>query len=580
MQTVKVAYFSMEIALENAIPTYSGGLGALAGDTVRAAADEGLPLVAMTLLYRKGYFEQQLDQAGNQSERDVSWRPEDRLEPIGMVAEVMLQGRRVKIQAWRYQVQGLSSRKIPVYLLDTDLPENSAYDRTLTDHLYGGDERYRLCQEAILGLGGIRALERIGYTGVQSYHLNEGHSALLTLALLERRLGSADLRQASGADIEAIRERCVFTTHTPVPAGHDHFALQLTREVLGDNLAGTLEATHCCPAGMLNMTYLALRFARYINGVAMHHGEISHDMFPGYSIRAITNGVHAVTWTSPAFRELYDRLTPEWRHDNQYLRYAAGIPLEEIQQAHARSKGALLDVVRQRMGVQLDPGILTIGFARRATGYKRADLIFFDLDRLREIGRAGRLQLLFAGKAHAEDAEGKAMIRRIFEAAAKLRGAVEVIYIPGYDLQWGQWLTSGADVWLNTPHRPFEASGTSGMKAALNGVPSLSVPDGWWYEGHFEGTTGWDIGHKELPEDHTDEAFSLYDKLERVILPLYSGRPLAFAEVMRSTIALNGSFFNTQRMLSQYKLNAYALGQSTAQPSSPPAAPPTTRAAA
>lgn len=560
MVNAQIAYFSMEIALESSIPTYSGGLGVLAGDVLRSAGDLGVPMVAVTLVHRKGYFRQRLDEKGNQTEDDATWQPEKVLEPVEPTASVTVEGRGVRIRAWRFTVEGVTGHQVPVYLLDTNLPSNSPWDQTLTDHLYGGDEHYRICQEVVLGIGGVRMLQALGYRELQSYHMNEGHSAFLALGLLEQRLGRPDLRTATEADIEAIRERCVFTTHTPVPAGHDQFPRSLMRQVLGDERAEVLEVTHCCPENSLNMTYLALRFSRYINGVAMHHGEISHDMYPNYPVRAITNGVHAVTWTSPPFCALYDRHIPEWRRDNQYLRYAVGIPLEEIAEAHRQAKWALLEEIRKTTGVQLDARAITLGFARRAASYKRADLLFSNLDRLKWIAtRAGPLQMIFAGKAHPRDDDGKGSIRRVFEAAQKLSGNIAVTYVPDYDMRWGQLITGGVDLWLNTPHRPYEASGTSGMKAALNGVPSLSVPDGWWYEGHFEGVTGWDIGHEELIDDPAAEAASLYDKLELVILPMFYTRPNPFVEVMRSTIALNGAFFNAQRMLSQYALNAYSL---------------------
>ncbi len=559
MQKARIAYFSMEIALESAIPTYSGGLGVLAGDTLRAAADLELPMVGITLVHRKGYFRQQLDQAGNQHEEDAAWEPERRLEAVEATAAVTIEGRTAHIRAWRFPVKGITGYTVPVYLLDTNLPENSPWDRTLTDHLYGGDEHYRISQEVILGIGGVRVLRALKYNELGSYHMNEGHSAFLALALLERQLGNAELHTATEKDIEAVREQCVFTTHTPVPAGHDQFPRSLMRQVLGPARAGVLEATRCCPENLLNMTLLALRFSRYINGVAMHHGQISHDMYPNYPVRAITNGVHAVTWTAAPFRELYDRHIPEWRHDNRYLRYAVGVPLDEIEQAHKQAKSALLEEIKRATGVQLNPEVMTLGFARRAATYKRTDLVFSNLERLRWIAsRVGRLQMVYSGKAHPHDEGGKALIRRVFEAAAELQGSIEIVYVPDYDMRWGQVITSGVDVWLNTPHRPYEASGTSGMKAALNGVPSLSVPDGWWYEGHFEGVTGWDIGHEELSDDRAAEAASLYDKLELVVLPMFYGRPNSFTELMRSTIALNGSFFNAQRMVSQYLLNAYA----------------------
>ena len=557
----KVAYFSMEIALDPAIPTYSGGLGVLAGDTLRAAADLGAPMVAVTLLHRKGYFRQRLDRTGNQTENAEVWHPEEMLERLDPVVTVTLEGRPVQVRAWQFAVKGVRGHTVPVYLLDTGVGENSPWDQTLTDSLYAGDLRYRLCQEAILGMGGVEMLRALGHAGVESYHMNEGHSALLTLALLERRLEGSGLQAATEQDVEAIRRKCIFTTHTPVPAGHDRFPRELVRQALGEERMAALEATPCLPDSALNMTFLALRLSHYVNGVAMQHGEVSRGMFPHYPINAITNGVHAVTWTSPPFRELYDRHIAGWRQDNLYLRYAVGISLEDIRAAHAMAKRELLQRVQRMVGVALDEKVFTIGFARRAATYKRADLLFSDADRLRRMAlEVGPFQVIYGGKAHPHDEGGKALIRRVFEAGEALKGAVPVVYVENYDMRWGQLLTSGVDVWLNTPRRPQEASGTSGMKAALNGVPSFSVLDGWWVEGHVEGVTGWSIGSRQEPaEDQSSEVTSLYDKLERSILPLFYGRPLGYAEVMRATIALNGGFFNTQRMVQQYLANAYPL---------------------
>ena len=553
----KVAYFSMEIALDPAIPTYSGGLGVLAGDTLRAAADLGHALVAVTLLHRKGYFQQHLDQWGNQTETPVTWSPDELLEPCEPVVTIKIEDRPVNIRAWLYRVEGESPSQIPVLLLDTNLPENSPWDRTLTDYLYGGDQHYRLCQEAVLGIGGIEMLNALGHHGISSYHMNEGHSALLTLALLEHRLASAGLGSTSEQDIDAVRKKCIFTTHTPVPAGHDQFPWDMVEHVLGAERTGVLRGSLCCNES-LNMTFLALRLSRYVNGVAMQHGEVSRGMFPRYPINAITNGVHAGTWTSAPLKELFDRHIAGWRRDNNYLRYAISIPLDEIRAAHSVAKRDLVQRVRKLTGVPLDDKAFTIGFARRAATYKRADLLFSDLERLKRLSRdVGSIQIVYGGKAHPNDGGGKAIIRRIFESAKALDAAVRVAYVENYDMRWGQFLTSGVDLWLNTPMRPQEASGTSGMKAALNGVPSFSVLDGWWVEGHIEGVTGWAIGDGQEHIDSSREASMLYDKLERIIMPLFYGRPLGYAEVMRSAIALNGGFFNTQRMLSQYITNAY-----------------------
>ncbi len=555
----KIAYFSMEIALEPQIPTYSGGLGMLAGDTLRSAADLAIPMVAVTLLHRRGYFIQRLDPRGSQSELPVGWEPERALEPVEPVVSVNIEGRTVHVRAWRYEVRGIAGLSVSVYLLDTALDDNSPWDRSLTDQLYGGDAHYRLCQEVVLGLGGARMLRAVGFHAIEKYHMNEGHSALLILDLLESSTGERGIGAARSADVDRVRPRCVFTTHTPVPAGHDRFSNDLVRKVLGEDYAAALEASNCLHHGELNMTYLALRASDYINGVAMQHGEVSRGMFPNYPISAITNGVHAGTWTAPPMGELYDRHIPAWRRDETYLRYAKSIPVEEILEAHALAKAELLDEVRQATGVELAREVMTLGFARRASTYKRADLFFANIGRLKWIARnTGPLQVIFGGKAHPRDEPGKQLIQRIFAAAEALGADVKVVYVENYDMRWGQLLTSGVDLWMNTPQIPQEASGTSGMKAAINGVPSFSVLDGWWVEGHLEGVTGWSIGHgRGFEEDFAAEVDSLYDKLESLILPTFYGRPLAYGDVMRSAIALNGSFFNTRRMIFQYVNNAY-----------------------
>jgi starch phosphorylase len=557
--TDTIAYFSMEIGLDTAIPTYSGGLGVLAGDTLRAAADLGLPMVAVTLLHRHGYFRQHLDTAGNQLESRMVWDPEEVLEPLSPRVTIAIEGRSVQVCAWRYVVRGVFGHIVSVYFLDTDLEDNSPWDRTLTDDLYGGDSHYRLCQEVVLGLGGVMMLRALGYDRLQPYHMNEGHAALLTLALLQQQTADSGWYAVTDEDVEAVRQRCVFTTHTPVPAGHDRFPLHLVQQVLGRGWTAFLEKANCCLHGMLDMTYLALYFSRYVNGVAMRHRDVSRGMFPDYPIDAITNGVHAVTWTAMPFRNLYDHHIPAWRYDNFYLRYAVNIPLSEIQYGHAQAKRDLLELVQYRTGVRLDEAVFTIGFARRAAAYKRADLLFTDLERLRWITRhVGPLQVIYAGKAHPQDHAGKAVIRRIVAVAAEVGEMMRVVYLENYDMALARDICAGVDLWLNTPQRPQEASGTSGMKAALNGVPSLSVLDGWWLEGHQEGVTGWAIGDGQgSGEDASDEVASLYDKLELVILPLFYKQPMEFAKVMRSAIALNGSFFNTQRMMFQYLRNAY-----------------------
>jgi len=582
----KIAYFSMEIALESAMPSYSGGLGVLAGDTIRAAADLRLPMVAVSLLYRKGFFDQRLAEDGSQSEEAVEWKVEDFLKEEAARASVSIEGRKVELRCWRYEATGVRGYAVPIYFLDADLPENAEVDRGLSGSLYGGDSYYRLRQEVLLGIGGVRILRALGYHDLVRFHMNEGHAALLSLELLAEEARAAGRKRIRGEDIEKVRSMCVFTTHTPVPAGHDRFPMEFLTRVF-PNQTDFLDLSDAGSAGLmkrvlqvqepyadlqaaaqggatLNMTQLAIGLTKYVNGVAKQHGATSRKMFPGVPIEAITNGVHAGTWSAPSFQQLFDRYVPEWREDNYSLRGVLGVPPEEVWASHLIAKHELFEMVRKKTGIKLDPEVFTIGFARRATAYKRADLLLQDLDRLRQIAKnVGKFQIVYAGKAHPNDSGGKDLIRRIFQAKKALRKAVPTVFLDNYNMEVGGKMTAGVDLWLNTPQFPLEASGTSGMKAALNGVPSLSILDGWWVEGHIEGVTGWAIGNlrRGMPEDAASddhsEAQSLYEKLEAAILPTFYNERRKFIEIMQHAIAVNGSYFNTQRMVQDYIANAY-----------------------
>jgi len=557
-----IAYFSMELAVDPRIPTYSGGLGVLAGDTLRAAADLRVPMVAVTLLHRKGYFSQRIDADGLQHEEPVSWKVQEHLKGLAQTVSVVLEGRTVFLRVWRYDVKGFDGFAIPVYFLDSDLPENPEWDRTLTHFLYGGDARYRLCQEAVLGIGGVRMLRALGYRTISRFHMNEGHASLLTLALLDEQAQKDGRDSFTSNDIATVRQQCVFTTHTPVPAGHDRFSLDLVVQVLGRH---DIEQTQelFCSNGEFNLTHLALNMSRYVNGVAKRHGEVSKLMFETDDIDAITNGVHVGTWAAAPFQALFDRYVPSWREDNFSLRHALSIPPQQIWDAHQEAKRQLIEFVNGRAASAMDADTFTIAFARRAALYKRGDLLFHDVARLKRIAaEAGALQVIFAGKAHPNDQEAKALIQRIVQAGRGLGSQVKVVYLENYDMAMGKLITAGADLWLNNPLPPLEASGTSGMKAALNGVPSLSTIDGWWVEGLLEGVTGWAIGadnghHAAANDRMAEDAAALYDKLERVILPLFYRNRNGFIDIMRHAIALNGSFFNTQRMVQEYVLKGY-----------------------
>ncbi|HOO53620.1 MAG TPA: alpha-glucan family phosphorylase [Methanothrix sp.] len=545
-----IAYFSMEIGLSEEIPTYAGGLGTLAGDTVRSCADLGLPLVAVTLTSRKGSFRQELDPWGRQIEHPAEWDPSDLMERLPERAQVWIGKRDVAIAAWQYVLESPTGGAVPVLFLDTDLEENSTEDRDITDLLYGGDERYRLKQEIVLGIGGVRILEALGFR-IRKYHMNEGHSSLLALELLER----------CGWDPKKVQKKCVFTTHTPVEAGHDKFSYDLAGELIeaGEKIemlkrfGGTQR---------LNMTLLALNLSNYINGVAKKHRDVSRAMFPGYAIHSVTNGVHSYTWTCPLFRKLYDRYLPGWANEPELLVRVDIIPDELMVEAHATAKKDLIDFVNRSTGAEMDPEVLTLGFARRSTEYKRPGLLFSDLDRLRRINSRGEIQIIMAGKAHPKDLQGKKLIEEIFGTAKNLKGEIEVAYLENYDMGLAAKMVSGVDVWVNTPLRPREASGTSGMKAAHNGVINFSVLDGWWIEGWIEGVTGWSIGpapgeELSFEEGRKRDSDDLYSKLEYIIVPTFYHRKDEWVRMMNNSIGMLAYYFNSHRMMRRYVTEAY-----------------------
>jgi glycogen phosphorylase len=552
----RFAYFSMEIALRSEIPTYSGGLGVLAGDTLRSAADLELPLVAVTLASRQGYFRQTIAANGSQNERPEPWDPEQYATRLRAGIAVPIEGREVWVGAWLFTVVGRTGAREPVILLDTDLSLNCPEDRLITHYLYGGDQAYRLKQEIILGLGGARMLQALGFT-IRKYHMNEGHSALLALELMQRfTYAEEDIRPGDIAcDVPRVRSLCLFTTHTPVSAGHDQFPYDLVARMLGDHV-DLISLKTLGGDDVLNMTRLALNLSEYVNGVAERHAETSGRLFPGRHVHAITNGVHPTTWTGKSFSALYDRHVPGWQHEAQLLMRVDRIPDEAIWRAHTDQKLSLIERVKTETQVTFDAALPIIGFARRMTEYKRPDLLFTDLGRLKEVARNNPFQIVLAGKSHPRDIAGKRLIERLHGFMRELKDTIPIAYLPNYNMDLALSMVSGADLWLNTPLRPLEASGTSGMKAAFNGVPSLSVLDGWWVEGFIEGVTGWAIGNSADTPDHSDHE-DLYQKLEQIVLPLYRQDRSGWIAVMKGSIAKNASYFNSHRMMRRYVTEAY-----------------------
>lgn len=557
----KIAYFSMEIGLRDEIPTFSGGLGILAGDTVKSAADLNLPFIAITLMSRKGYFRQEIDDKGHQKEYPINWDPSKLMKLASEQVSVTIEGREVLVQAWIYFVESPRGYSIPVIYLDTNLTENSDEDKILTDHLYGGDQSYRIKQEVVLGIGGARMIRKMGFQ-IKKYHMNEGHAAFLTLELLHEF--KKDIEEVWDEehiwDIEPVKDLCVFTTHTPVEAGHDKFTYELFNKVFGNYFPENIMKKLAGDKNV-NMTLLGFNLSNFVNGVAKKHGEVSQSMFPGYQINAITNGVHSYTWTSESMKKIFDKYLPGWANEPEIFVRVGAIPDQEIWDAHMESKKKLIEYVNSVSNTDMDVDTLTIGFARRATAYKRADLLFTDLERLEKIG-SGKIQVIYAGKAHPKDEPGKKLIETIYALRDKLKGKIKLSFLENYNMEIALKLVSGVDIWLNTPLRPLEASGTSGMKATHNGVMNFSVLDGWWIEGHIEDYTGWAIGPAptELEPDknmNKIDADDLYHKLETKIIPTYYNDRKCWIRMMQNAIGKNAYYFNTHRMMRRYVTEAY-----------------------
>jgi starch phosphorylase len=545
-----IAYFTMEVALRVEVHTYAGGLGVLAGDTVRSCADLELPIIFVSLLSRAGYFRQDIDAEGRQVEHPDPWEPERWAQPLAAMIGVQIEDRDVWVRPWLYVHKSEAGYAVPVLLLDTDLEQNDEQDRDLTHYLYGGTQEYRLKQELLLGVGGVRMLEALGFA-IGTYHLNEGHAAFATVELLKRfprRRRQTDKAEWS-YDADRVRDLCVFTTHTPVEAGHDRFSYELVSR-LGTDLLPIEALKVFGGPERLNMTRIALNLSGYVNGVAQRHAITAREMFPGFDVRAVTNGVHVGTWAHPAFAALYQAHYPQWMHEPEVLVRADQLPDADLWSAHEKAKFDLCRLVREHAGVELDVNLPVIGFARRMTGYKRPDLLFTDLQRLASIAEKYPFQLVFSGKAHPADSAGKEGLHAIHRAMRELEGRIPVVFLRNYDMSIAQVLVAGADVWLNTPLPPLEASGTSGMKAAVNGILNLSMLDGWWVEGCIEGVTGWSI------DDGTD-ARALYDKLEHLVLPLYYENRTQWIWMMKQAVSKIACYFNSHRMMRRYAAEAY-----------------------
>ncbi|TXT65809.1 MAG: hypothetical protein BAJALOKI1v1_380017 [Promethearchaeota archaeon] len=552
----KIAYISMEIGLESNIPTYSGGLGVLAGDTVRSAADLEIPMVCVCLCYSSGYFYQLFNEKGEQKEKEIQWSFFYEFDKVEQPITIKLEDQEVLVSAWLYKVIGQSGHIIPVFLLTTEVEGNEPWKQKLTGSLYDSTSRWnRIVQEMILGIGGVKLLNSLGYENIRVYHINEGHGAFATLELYE----------TLNNQLEKVKERCAFTTHTPVPAGHDRFNHSLIKKVFQDRFPPELLKLGT-ENGELNMTVLAMNCSQYVNAVSVKHEKTTREMFPNYDIDAITNGIHLPFWVSRPIRKIFDRKWPNWKSHPEVLSNAIEIDDLELFDAHLENKFNLISYQKGHSWNLLDEELITIGFARRFATYKRAILIFHDLDRLGKICQ-GEVQFIFAGKAHPQDQAGKEYIKKIYEAGRYLYDnyGVKVVLMENYNIDLAHMLVSGVDVWLNYPERYREASGTSGMKASLNGVLNFSVLDGWWIEGYkMKPEAGWPIGkfpdeYKEGEDINSWEKDSqyIYETLQNEIIPTYMNHD-EWLFKCKNAIAL-AAYFNTHRMVSEYAEFAYSL---------------------
>lgn len=534
-----VAYFSMEIALEKDLKTYAGGLGILAGDILRSASRQNFPMLGITLLNKHGYFKQVINSKGKQEEL-IDRSNLKKLELLSFKMYINIGLDKVLFRVWRYFLRHDDGLKIPIYFLDTDWPENREKHRRLCENLYPGDKRKKLKQAILLGRGGVKLLNKIGLEKISKIHLNEGHGAL---AAIELFLSSKESSEAS--KIKDVRRRLVFTTHTPVPSGHDIFFGEFLLKYQPDF---PVQIKEIIENDTINFTKLALFFSSYSNGVSKKHSRVSRDMFPDFEINSITNGVESSFWSAPEMMSLFDKHVPGWRHNNTLLRKAQKISLGEIKEAHLVAKKRLIKFIAKQKKVNFIEDALIITFARRFAPYKRPTMLLSDLNRLKNINKStGPIQIIYAGKAHPDDEVGRTLISEVNKKISDISREIKIVFLENYDFEMAKLLVSGSDIWLNNPALPNEASATSGMKAAHNGIMQISTFDGWWPEGYVKNKTGWTI----------EEVNDLYDILERKVLPLYYHYPEKWLKMMRSTIALNASYFNTDRVLKEYIKKAY-----------------------
>lgn len=546
---VKVAYVSMEIALENDIKTYAGGLGVLAGDLLRSAAELKFPMIGISLFNPKGYLKQKMNFFGQQVTRPETDFNYKKLKKLNITSEILIGKEKVKIGVWQYCIKSKSGFDVLIYFVDTNIEGNSKEARNICGRLYGADRIQRLKQEIVLGRGGVRIIQALGYNNISKIHLNEGHGSLAGLELLVK-----SKQKNFRSKLKEVKNICVFTTHTSIPNSQEVFPISDFLKYQRDFPQEMLGEKEITKENHINFTGLGFYFSSYVNAVSKKHQEVVRMLYPEFKVQSNTNGVNSIFWTADEFKKLYDKYIPNWRKDNSKLIRVNKINLKEIDVAHRKVKQKLIDYVYAQNQVKLKENIFTIGYARRVTSYKRPTLLLSSLETLLKINNeVGKIQIIYSGKAYPSDIEGQKMLKLILSSAKKLKGKISLVFLENYDLDKAKLLVSGVDLWLNTPLPFNEASGTSGMKAAHNGVPQLSTLDGWWLEGYKEAKTGWAI----LEEINNEN--NLYKILGEKIIPLYYNNKEEWLNIMQSTISLNASYFNSQRTLKQYIKEAYKI---------------------
>jgi glycogen phosphorylase len=546
MQIPKIGFISMEFGINSKMNTYCGGLGILSGDIIKSCTDMEVKMTGFSILYKKGWFKQKIDDNGYQVIEDDIWDYNALLIDTQKHFKIVIKNVITEVKIWEYKVKSsVNNFENSIYFLDVDIEGNDPIIRQCSNNIYSTNKDIFYCQQVLLSLG-IVELEKELDLNIDIYHLNESHAVFHILNLLSKY------------NENEVKSKMVFTSHTPLETAHQKFNLDILKQYISKDLVKKIPAS-LIQNNEINLTKLALYYSKFSNAVAKRHEEVSDKMYPEFQLDHVTNGVHAETWACSGLGEIFDKYINGWRQDPYLLRQVGVIPDEILEESHMKNKINLCNHVNALYDKGLDPNVFTIGFARRTVGYKRANMILTEMDRLKNISKKfGKLQIIFAGKAYPTDKEGIELIKSLLDACKMQDNNLKIAFIENYNMDIAKKMVLGVDLWLNNPIPPLEASGTSGMKASLNGIPNFSILDGWWVEGHIEGITGWSIGQDLCVGDFCQliEIEDLYAKLENQIFNAWNDKK-QWSLIRKSCIALNGPYFNTHRVVQEYILKAY-----------------------